>query len=1029
MCDPLTPARRVRALFVPALAALVVLASSSLLVFAQQSGQPVPFWKKPAGPSGQPPAETPTPTPTPAPARPQQRPQQQAPAPPAAQVIARVEGRPITQAEFDNIANPYFARIRADVGDGFEGDLKKIAVHNVFDELVRLQLLAVEAQRQKIEVSPADIDEILQQDPFFQTNGKFDAGKLAQYKMNPGSNYAQVLPRIRELAAMNKLDGSLRARFTPSPAAVRAEWAKRNDQVRVKLLPLMLRDMSLEPEATETEWADYYKAHPDQFMKKTRLRLRFARVLLPAEGDSTRPAEEPKALARAKAIADSLRAGTLPDTSSELTDTGFFDLPAPAIPGIGRQTAMSDTLARAETDTMIRVIGPYYLRDGVVVARIVGREPRHLPPMSEVLGDVKRRADAEKRQAAAEADRRAYYQDHLDRWRGPRVQVSRVVMGPESVKPRDPAAGEVDRWYAQHGHRLFGQPDSSRAWLPPITDSLRFVARLHLAEELREQKAGETLDKIAAALRTTRDVRQVGKTFTAVAETLTFFGGSPPDTLFMGPMLDSILTTAVERKGQVQGPRLLGRWVLWRVDAVDTTFVPPYDAVRAKSDQAFNDEKRRKDEADGQAYYEKHRTDYKTPVRYVVDYVSVRVAPPDSVRIPEAELKRSYESNLKAYKQEEQVKARHILFMTRDAGPEVEAKAKVRADSLLKALKAGADFVDLARRFSQEPGASESGGDLGWFGKGRMVKEFEDAAFKLKPGEMSPVVKTMLGYHIIKVEDRTAAGQRPFAEVREELRAQMAQARGDSLARLSAAALRRRLALAADPKPVAAAHGGIQTSQAFAATEPIPGVGYVQGLQQDLPTLATGKWAAKPYRTGGTYVILRVRERVPQKPATFDEVRTAATEDAKNAKRKELLDHRVTAVRSALAGGAALDSVAAPYGGLKDSGLLSLSGAFMPGVGNDPRLVERAFALKRGEQTDTLHVQSGVVWMRLEEKKPGDPAEFKKAELALSQELTKKKYDEWVEQKKKTVKIEIFRPDLREPRPSPFKTVVMNTGG
>ena len=649
MCESHTRARRLRALIAPALAALVVLASTSLLVFAQQ----VPFWKNPQPPA---PAQPPSQTPAPAPARPPQQQQQQAAAP-GAQVIARVEGRPITEAEFDRIADPYFARIRADVGDGFEGDLKKIAVHNVFDELVRLQLLAVEAQRQKIEVAPADIDAILQQDPFFQTNGKFDAAKLAQYKMNPGSNYAQVLPRIRELAAMNKLDMTLRARFTPAPATVRAEWAKRTDQVRIKVLALLTRDMSLDPEASEAEWAAYYNAHPDQFMKKTRLRLRYARLPVPAESDSTRPAEEAKALARAKAIADSLRAGTLPDTSTELVDTGLFEVPSPVVPGLGRLASLTDTLAKAETDTTIRVVGPYTLRDAIAVGKIVGREPRHLPPMIEVLGDVKRRADAEKRQSAAEADRQAYYATHQDRWRGTRALVTRVVLDPGAVKPREPAPTEVERWYAQHGRSLFGQPDTSKAWMPPISDSLRAVVRARLGEELRAQKAMETLDKIAAGLRASRYARAIAKPYGAVAETLSLFRGAPPDTLFTGSLLDSLIATALARRGVVQGPRLLGRWVLWRVDEADTAFVPPYERVRAQSDQDFANDQRSKDEADGLAYFGQHRADYKTPLKYVVDYVSVRVPPLDSVRISEAELRHFYDANPKNFRQEEQVKA------------------------------------------------------------------------------------------------------------------------------------------------------------------------------------------------------------------------------------------------------------------------------------------------------------------------------------------------------------------------------------
>src|SRR5207249_3028298 len=116
--------------------------------------------------------------------------------------IARVEGRPLTQSEFDRVAIPYFARMRAQFGTGFEGDIVKIANHNVLDELIRRELLRIEVHRQNIQASQADVDSVLARDPFFWTNGAFDRSKFDLYKSSPSSNYMQMLPELRELAAM-----------------------------------------------------------------------------------------------------------------------------------------------------------------------------------------------------------------------------------------------------------------------------------------------------------------------------------------------------------------------------------------------------------------------------------------------------------------------------------------------------------------------------------------------------------------------------------------------------------------------------------------------------------------------------------------------------------------------------------------------------------------------------------------------------------------------------------------------------------
>jgi parvulin-like peptidyl-prolyl isomerase len=1028
MRESSSPARRRRALIASMFAGLAALVAASLLAFAQppQDKPRAPIWGQP-----QPPQTTPPAAPVPATPPAQRPPPQQQQAPAASPVIARIEGRSITQLDFDRLAQPYFQRLRSEMGSGFSGDVQKIASFNVLDELIRRELLAIESQRQKIEVSQDEIDAILRQDPFFLTNGKFDPVKFNGYKTSLESNYLQVLPRIRAMAAMVKLEESLRKRFTPAPAQVRAEWARRNDQVRFKVLPLLTRDISIEPEATEAEWAQYYQAHPDQFMRRTRVRLRYARLPLPAAGDSTRAAEESKALERAKAIADSLRGGMLPDTAAELTDSGLFDLPAPVIPGLGRVAGLADTIGRVDEDSTIRVVGPYTAPDAVIVGVVAERQPKRVRPLREVLGDVKRRADTEKRRVAEEAERRAFHEANRERWRGTRASLTRLTLNASTIAVKPPPSREVDRWYAQHGRSLLGMPDSSEAGLPPITDSLRAVARARMMEEQRPQRVAEAMDRIVTGLRAARDARALAKANAAAAETLTFATGSGPDTLFNPPFVDSLLASAAAAMGTLQGPRAFGPyWAVWRVDAADTSFVPPYEAVRARSDLEFAEDRRRKEEAEGKAYFEQHREEFKTPVKYALDYVAVRIPPPDSVRIPETEIRRQYDANLKDYRQEEQVKARHILFMTRDAGPEVEQKAKARADSLLAAIrKDGGDFSELAKRFSQEPGAAARGGDLGWFGRGRMVKEFEDAAFALKPGEISPVVRTQFGYHIIKLEDRKDAGTKPFDEVRAELRMQMAQVRGDSTARRSANSLRRRLALGGDAKDLAAPHGGVVSAAPIAASEAVPAMGFAQGMAQDLPGMTPGKWAQNIYRAGNSYLVLRVREKIPQQPAEFDEVKTQAIEDMKRAKRRVVLDQKVEAIRSGLAAGASLDSLAAPYGGLRDSGLLGQTAGFAPMVGSEPRVLQKAFAMTPGEVTDTLQVAQGVIWLRLEEKKSGDPATFKAASAQIEGELTKKKYDEWVQAKKKTVKIEILRPDLKDPRPSPFKTMTTSTGG
>src|SRR5207244_12417867 len=159
-------------------------------------------------------------------------------------------------------------------------------------------------------------------------------------------------------------------------------------------------------------------------------------------------------------------------------------------------------------------------------------------------------------------------------------------------------------------------------------------------------------------------------------------------------------------------------------------------------------------------------------------------------------------------------------------------------------------------------------------------------------------------------------------------------------------------------------------------------------------------WAARPDRPGRGVGGLHPVRTLPERPAEFDEVKAKAIEDAKDAKRKDLLDRKVTAIRAALTAGATLDSLAAPYGGARDSGPLTPGYPFVPGLGPEPRLVQQAFAAKVGVLSDTLQLTQGVAWYRVDEHGTGDPKLYETAQAQLTQELMKKNYDQWLDKKK-----------------------------
>ncbi len=173
------------------------------------------------------------------------------------------------------------------------------------------------------------------------------------------------------------------------------------------------------------------------------------------------------------------------------------------------------------------------------------------------------------------------------------------------------------------------------------------------------------------------------------------------------------------------------------------------------------------------AYYEANKKQFETPDQVRVEFVVLnqdKLA--EQVTVSDEEVKKAYEAQADRLKQPETRRASHILITAAKGAPEGEAKAK--AEGLLAQLKkAPGDFEKLARENSQDPGSAARGGDLDWFGRGMMVKPFEDAAFALKEGQVSELVRSDFGFHIIKLTGIRAERARPFDEVKAEIAAEL----------------------------------------------------------------------------------------------------------------------------------------------------------------------------------------------------------------------------------------------------------------
>jgi peptidyl-prolyl cis-trans isomerase D len=175
-----------------------------------------------------------------------------------------------------------------------------------------------------------------------------------------------------------------------------------------------------------------------------------------------------------------------------------------------------------------------------------------------------------------------------------------------------------------------------------------------------------------------------------------------------------------------------------------------------------------------QSYYDAHRADFATPETATIQYLVLSPTTLSAAIKPtDADLKKFYDDNIARFKAQAEVRASHILITApKDASAADKAKAKQQAEAILAQVKAHPDqFAELAQKDSQDPGSASKGGDLGYFGRGMIAggQAFDDAAFALKKGEISNVVQTDFGYHIIQATDVKPAATQPFDEVKDEI--------------------------------------------------------------------------------------------------------------------------------------------------------------------------------------------------------------------------------------------------------------------
>ena len=417
------------------------------------------------------------------------------------------------------------------------------------------------------------------------------------------------------------------------------------------------------------------------------------------------------------------------------------------------------------------------------------------------------------------------------------------------------------------------------------------------------------------------------------------------------------------------------------------------------------------------SYFEKNKENYRIQKNIKVAYIEIDPASfKDGVTVTDKEIQSFYEYNLASYSQPHQVKARHILFeLAEDAAKEADQEVRKAAEAVLAKVRKGEDFAGLAAQHSSCPSKSK-GGDLGYFEKGRMTPAFEEVAFNLKKGEISDLVRTPFGYHIIQVEDIKEARTQSLEEVRDQI--------VDSLTMSAASELAHEKGLSiVDQMPydielsVYAKQQGVEAKESsfFPKTEPVSGIVGSERITENLFALDKGE-TTDLIELGGKFFIFQVVEAKESYLPELKDVAEKVKENYTNYLAAQDAAAAATSYLKALKEGKPWDQLAKEKGLTpKQTDFFSRRGP-IPEIGNTPELIETAFRLNATEPLpDKPFVnEKGAFVTRWLEKQGIDETAFNKEKKEYGESLVQAKhqriFQNWLENLRKNAKIEMVTP-------------------
>ncbi len=398
------------------------------------------------------------------------------------------------------------------------------------------------------------------------------------------------------------------------------------------------------------------------------------------------------------------------------------------------------------------------------------------------------------------------------------------------------------------------------------------------------------------------------------------------------------------------------------------------------------------------------RERYKLPEHRRVRYVLIDA---DAVRsranVGEEELRRAYTEHLADFRVPDRVKVTHILFKTAGKNPQEISAIEKTAQSVLAQVKPGADFGELAKKYSEDSTAS-NGGEIGWIVRGQTVKEFEEATFSLKPGQISGLIKTIYGIHILKVLDKQTAHLQSFDEVKETLRDALEKQTREAAEQALATKIAGELKASPQAFGVVAKNAGLEVKETplFRYNQTVPDFGSSESFFNLAFELREGE-VGPPLAVPKGLAIIQVAQIAPEHVPSLEEVRARVEEDYRARQSKVLAQEKAKQFAAECKSGDFRQIARKLALEVKESKDFNQQDE-VEDVGSGSQLAA-AFTLNPGQASDVVQLGEKSIVFRVVSHTPANEADLAGQQDQIREELL---------ERKRTLAFEIFRQNLKQ---------------